>query len=402
MIEELQVAPKISSLEFIFLSACTMLLTALGIDIMLPAFGAVRIHFQLGSDSTEAAQIISFFFMGQIGQIIYGTLSDRFGRLPILRVGFPLYIGGGIAAAFAPDLKLMLAARFIAGMGASALLMTTVAGVRDRFVGDRMARTMSLILTIFLFVPIVAPFLGAAILSVASWRAVFLTPPIFAIFVFFWSLRLEESLSPEDRLALNWSRFVLSARQILRNGTFVRYSAITTVLFCAFSSYIGSSERIVGQIYGRPQLFKWIFGGTGVVMSLSSLLNARLASRYGARKTIRGLLIAYTIAAAILLLITLVQGSRPNVYLFFIFVALVAGINIAIEPNSSSLALEPVGEMAGLAAAIYGTSFFVFGAVAGSFINQMLARSVAPLAVSFFVIGVISLILVYSDQPKLR
>ena len=187
--------------EFIALSACTMTLTALGIDIMLPALGELRVHFGLRPESTATAQIISFFFMGQIAQIIFGILSDRFGRVPILRVGFPLYIIGGLSAAFAPNLELMLAARFVAGMGASAVFMTTIAGVRDRFVGDQMARIMSLVFTIFLFTPIFAPFLGLAILSVSSWQMVFLTPPLFAVIVFLWSLRLEESLPREQRLS---------------------------------------------------------------------------------------------------------------------------------------------------------------------------------------------------------
>ena len=159
--------------EFIALSACTMTLTALGIDIMLPAFGEVRDHFSLSADSTDTAQIISFFFMGQVAQMIFGALSDRFGRIAILRVGFPLYIVGGIVAALAPDLPTMLAARFLAGMGASAVFMTTIAGVRDRFVGDGMARVLSLIFTIFLFTPVIAPFLGLAIMSVGSWKMVF-------------------------------------------------------------------------------------------------------------------------------------------------------------------------------------------------------------------------------------
>jgi DHA1 family bicyclomycin/chloramphenicol resistance-like MFS transporter len=126
-------------------------------------------------------------------------------------------------------------------MGASALFMITIAGVRDRFAGDKMARTMSLILTIFLFTPIVAPFLGSAILSTSSWQVVFLTPPLFTILVFLWSLRLEESLPADRRRALNWPLFVPSARQIVGNRTFRRYAAITTILFTAFSSYIDPS-----------------------------------------------------------------------------------------------------------------------------------------------------------------
>src|SRR6185503_8668211 len=195
---------KMRRAEFIVLSACTMALTALGIDIMLPAFGQLREYLGLGHDSTETAKIISFFFMGQVAQIIFGVLSDRYGRLAILRIGFPLYIAGGIAAAFAPSLPTMLAARFVAGVGASAVFMTTIAGVRDRFVGDQMARIMSLIFTIFLFTPVLAPFLGWAILKVATWQMVFLMPPLFAVIVFVWSLRLRESLPPEKRTRLNW------------------------------------------------------------------------------------------------------------------------------------------------------------------------------------------------------
>jgi DHA1 family bicyclomycin/chloramphenicol resistance-like MFS transporter len=389
---------KMKPAEFIALSACTMLLTALGIDIMLPAFGELRDHFNLGPDSTAAAQVIAFFFMGQLAQIIFGTLSDHYGRLAILRIGFPLYIGGGVAAAFAPSLGWMLGARFVAGMGASALFMITIAIVRDRFVGDKMARTMSLIFTIFLFTPIVAPFLGTAILSISSWQVVFLTPPLFAIVVFFWSLRLEESLPPGRRLALNWLRCMRSARQIVGNRTFLRYAGITTILFAPFSSWIASSERIVGEIYDRPGLFAWIFAGAGVVLSLCTFLNAQLASRFGARRSIRGLLTTYTIIAGLLLLATLVLGDPPNMSLFFAFVALLTGINVAIEPNSSALALEPVGAMAGMAAAIYGTSFFVVGAIAGSFISHLLVSSVLPIVISFFVIGLITTGLAYADR----
>lgn len=162
---------KMKQGEFIALSASIMTLTALAIDIMLPAFAEIREHFNLDPQSTDTAKIISFFFLGQVAQIIFGTLSDRFGRLPILRVGFPLYIGGGIAAALASGLSLMYFARFVAGVGASAVFMTTIAGVRDRFEGDRMAQVMSLIMTIFLFTPVIAPFWGRpfCIFSRGEW-----------------------------------------------------------------------------------------------------------------------------------------------------------------------------------------------------------------------------------------
>jgi DHA1 family bicyclomycin/chloramphenicol resistance-like MFS transporter len=391
---------KMKTPEFIALSACTMMLTALGIDIMLPAFGAIREHFHLPSDSTATAKIISFFFMGQVAQLIFGTLSDRYGRLSILRIGFPLYIIGGIAAAFAPDLTIMLAARFVAGMGASAILMTTVAGVRDRFVGDQMARIMSLVFTIFLFIPIVAPFLGVAILSVASWKMVFLTPPLFAVIVFLWSLRLEESLPREQRIPLDWRNIMRSMKTVMSNRTFLRYMAVSTFLFSGLSSYVASSEHIVGKIYGRPHLFAWIFASIGVLMSCFTLLNARLSSKYGARRVIRWLLGIYTVIGALLLLYTIIAGDPPGMLLFFIGVAFLMAINLAVEPNSSALALEPMGNMAGMASSIYGTAFFFIGAALGALISHLMHHSVLPIVVSFFVLGLISLLLVFSDTAS--
>lgn len=389
--------------EFIALSACTMMLTALGIDIMLPVFGEIREYFGLSHESTATAQIIVFFFLGQVAQIIFGLLSDRYGRLAILCIGFPLYITGGVIAAFAPTLTIMFIARFVAGVGASAVFMTTIAGVRDRFVGDQMARTMSLIFTIFLFTPVVAPFLGMAILSVSSWQMVFLTPPLFAVIVFVWSLRLEESLPREKRISLNVKNILKSIRSVITNPVFLRYTTITTVLFTALSSYVASSEHIVGEIYGRPELFAWIFAGIGLLMAIGTFMNARLSSKYGARRTIRWLLLIYALVGGVLLLFTFTAGDPPDMLFFFIAVALLMAINLAVEPNSSALAMEPMGDMAGVASAVYGTFFFFIGASLGSLISHFMVHTVFPIVLSFFLIGLVTVLLVFSDlRPLVR
>jgi DHA1 family bicyclomycin/chloramphenicol resistance-like MFS transporter len=389
----------IKPVELIALMASIMALTALAIDIMLPAFDDLRGHLGLGQDSTATAQIVTFFFLGQIGQIIYGPLSDRYGRLPILRAGFGLYIGGCIAAALLPSLGWILAARFVVGLGAAAMSVGAVASVRDRFEGDQMARIMSLIFTIFLIVPVVAPFLGAIILSVTSWQIVFLTPALMAVAVFMWSFRLNETLPPERRLKLDLSNLVRSTRRVGGNPVFVRYTAITTILFSTFISYIGSSERIIGEIYGRPELFVLMFAGGGIMMAIFTFLNSKLVERFGARRAVRGLLMAYLILASLLLSL-FGLGDGPNVYLFFAIVALLQGINVAAHPNSNALALEPLGSAAGTAAAIYGASFLVIGATLGSFIDRLLVDSVIPLAVGYFIVGLIAVGLVYSDRPS--
>lgn len=386
---------KMSSAEFIVLSACTMMLTALGIDIMLPVFDQIRIAFGLKPESTDPAQIIGYFFMGQVAQILFGTLSDRYGRLAILRLGFPLYIIGGVAAAFAPSLYIMYFCRFVAGVGASAVFMTTIAGVRDRFVGDRMAQIMSLILSIFLFTPIYAPFLGIAILKISSWQMVFLTPPIFAAIIFIWSFRLQESLPPEKRIHFNGKIFRQTIGSVISNKTFIRYTSITTLLFVALSSYVSSSEHIVGVIYGKPKLFIWIFAGIGALMSLVAFMNSRFSSRFGARSAIRTLLIAYTLVSVTLTIVTILSHGKPHMAVFFVFISLLLAINLAIEPNSSALALEPMGDKAGVASSVYGTCFFFFGATLGSLISYFMVSTVTPLVISMAVIGLLSVMLAW-------
>ena len=386
--------------EFITLSAFTMMLTALGIDIMLPALGEIRRHFNLPHDSTAASNVIVFFFMGQVAQIVFGILSDRFGRLPILRIGFPLYIIGGIAATYAPNLQLMYLARFIAGVGSSAVFMTTIAGVRDRFVGDQMARMMSLILTIFLFTPIIAPFLGMAILSFSSWQMVFITPPLFGAVVFLWSLRLEESHPVELRTSLHWKTIGNSIRNVVSNKVFMRYTTITTLLFTALSSYVSSSEHMVGEIYKRPELFPWIFAAIGLGMSICSLVNAKLSVRFGAKRTMRSLLLVYTIVAAILLFFMVLQGDPPDMSIFFIAVGILMAVNLTIEPNSSALALEPMGQTAGIAASIYGTIFFFVGSSLGAVISHLMKHTIAPLAISFLIFGGTGFLLAKFDKTN--
>ncbi|WP_315815087.1 hypothetical protein [Paraflavitalea speifideaquila] len=155
-----------------------------------------------------------------------------------------------------------------------------------------------------------------AILKLASWQMVFFTPPLFAVLVFCWSFRLEESLPKAQRTLLNWPTIGQSIRQVLGNRIFLRYTGITTLLFTALSSYVASSEHIVGEIYGRPGLFAWIFAGIGLTMALCTFINARLSATYGARRSIQWLLTGYTIAGSGLLVYTLVMGDPPRMIFF--------------------------------------------------------------------------------------
>ncbi|WP_259014496.1 multidrug effflux MFS transporter [Emticicia fluvialis] len=382
---------NISRAEFIAMMACIELLTALAIDIMLPTFADVRKHFGLSSVSAATARLVTFFFMGQVCQLIFGPMADKYGRIPVMRTGFVLFIGACVGGALAPDIIWLSAARFVMGVGSSAMFVSVLACVRDRFSGNEMARTMSLILTIFLIAPVLAPLLGAAILSVSNWQVVFLTPAAFAVVFFVWSLRLPESAPPEGRQTTDVLALVKSFRAVFSNRQFVRYTAITTVLFAAFSSYVGSSERIIGTIYGQPQWFVYIFGSIGFCMSLFTFMNARLVAKFGARRTLRMLLLVYVAGALVLLALTLGWQAPVPLFVLFGIIGLLQSVNVAIEPNSSSLALEPMGDKAGMAASIYGTAYLVIGAFLGSVIDSLLVNSTTPLAIAYCIDGCLAL-----------
>lgn len=384
--------------EFIGLSACCMMLTAVGIDVMLPAFGEIRKHLNLDESSTATAYIVTSFFWGQIFQLVFGAMSDIQGRIFVLRVGFPLYILGGLLAASAGTLPLMCIGRFIAGMGASAVFMTIMASVRDRFEGDQMARVMSFVFTVFLLTPVLAPFIGFGILKISSWRVVFLFPPVFGVFVFLWSLRLKETLKPECRIQANFREQLSAFRQVIAARGFLRYTMVTTLLFGGISAYVSNVAYLINDLYGKPELFSWIFAAVGLVMALGAFTNGSMSKKLGARKCIKWLVISYFIISLLLLAANLLNRPIPNLYSFFIGIALLLGLNLAIEPNSSALAMANTGKNAGVASAVYGTSFFFAGATIGTLIGYFLSLDILAFSIGFSVIGTLVLYIVIQDK----
>jgi DHA1 family bicyclomycin/chloramphenicol resistance-like MFS transporter len=215
-----------------------------------------------------------------------------------------------------------------------------------------------------------------------------------------WSLRLNESLLPEQRRRLDWATLSGSARHVMGNRIFLRYTATTTILFAAFISFISSSERIITEIYDRPDLFVLIFSGTGVLLAIFSFSNAQFVSRFGTQRTTRGLLATYFVLASILIVFTLMSDGTPHLLTFVLLVAGLQGINVMVRTNSGAIALEPLGDKAGMAAAIFGTSFLVLGSLMASVIDGFLVNNIVPLALAYFVQGLLANGLVQSHRTS--
>jgi len=377
--------------QFIALLAFVMALGALGIDLMLPVFDEIRAHFGLAKEATDVAQIVTVYFLGMAsGQVVYGPFADRFGRRPVLYAGLAIYTIAAVGSALAPTLPLMLAGRFLWGVGAAGPRVVGIAIVRDVYEGDAMARVMSFIMAVFVIVPILAPSVGALISAFGPWQLVFWFCAVYAVAVGSWSLRLSETLAVENRRQLRLRPILDAARQIFTTRRSLGYTFAMAFLFGGFTSYLASSELIVGGIYGRPALFPFIFGGAAMVMGSAMLFNARYVGRLGAVTIVRVAVRAYMALSMGLLLVTVVSGGKPPFWIAIVWVTAVLVMHSTMIPNVNTIALEPLGHVAGMASAVIGTMSLSGGALLGTLIDRNLSTTITPLVLGFVVYGSIA------------
>jgi DHA1 family bicyclomycin/chloramphenicol resistance-like MFS transporter len=388
-------ARRIGSRELLSLLALTMALTALSIDLMLPAFGEIRSAFDMPEDSSAVAAVVTVFFVGlSVAQVLYGPFADRFGRKPVLYVGFALYAVGAMGAALAPTFGLLLASRFLWGVGAAGARVISLAIVRDSYAGDEMARTMSFLNAVFILVPVMAPSIGAGIVAVAPWRAVFWFCVVVVGVMGLWAIRLPETLDPAHRIDLRFDGIKRAARSVVAQRAAMAYAFALTVLFGVFASYLASLELIVDDVFGIGDWFPLVFGGFAAVMGVAVLTNASIVGRFGAKRIVTGVLTVYVAWAAALLAVSLVGGGTPSFWVYGPGLAVMLCMHALLIPNLFSLAMEPMGKVAGTAAALIGTAQTGVGAVLGSMIDRAFNGTVIPLTIGFLVSGALALVAV--------
>lgn len=386
---------RIGRRELLALLSLTMALTALSIDLMLPAFGEIRAAFGMEPDSSDVAAMVTVFMIGLASvQLLYGPFSDRFGRKPMLYAGFALYALGAAGAALAPSFGLLLLSRFLWGVGAAGPRVIGLAIVRDTHQGDQMARAMSFIMAVFILVPVLAPSVGAAILSFAPWRAVFWFCVIYLVGMALWVLRLPETLDPNDRIELRLDGVRRALRLVVSQRAAMAYTVAMTLLFSAFVSYLATSELIVDDVFDLADRFPLIFGGLAAVMGVGVLGNASIVGRFGSRRIVGWVLPAYVAAAAGLVAMTLAADGTPAFWVFVPSLGFILCMHALLIPNLNALAMEPMGRVAGTASALIGTAQLGGGALLGSFIDRAYDGTVTPLAVGLLLCAALALVVV--------
>ncbi len=379
--------------ETIALVASMIALNALAIDIMLP--GMQVIGASLGEPSENGRQLVITAYLLGFGamQLIFGPLSDRFGRRVPLLAGLVFYTLGALAGGLAPGFQALLACRFLQGCGAAATVVIAMAFVRDSFGGRRMAEVMSLVMMVFLVTPVIAPALGQAILAAGEWRLVFAFMAVFGIAVSVWAaLRLPETLKPENRRPLSPAAILQGFGYVLKSRISVCYILAMSMILGALFGFINSAQQIYVGIYGLGALFPAAFAAVAGCMALGSFLNARLVGKLGMRRMSHTALIGFLATSAILAAASL-AGPVPLV-LFLPLFAFAMFCFSCIGSNFGALALEPLGHVAGTAASVQGSTQIVAGAAIGAIIGQSFDGTVRPLALGFTGLAIAALALV--------
>lgn len=363
-----------------------MAVSALAVDIMLPAFGQMRSEFGLAADSNALAPVITFFLIGiALGQPIWGPLSDSIGRKRVLYAGLAVYVLAAIAAVFSPSLEALFLARFVAGLGAAAPRVVSIGTVRDGYEGETMATVMSYIMAVFLLVPIVAPSIGAGLLVVGSWHTIFLAIALFGTAVGVWATRLPETLPPDRRLPLSFSKLARAAGLVMRSRFVMGLTLAQTALFGFFASYLASSQIIIDDVFGLDSWFPIIFGLSAAVLGVGMLVNTRLLGVVSLRIILRGVFTTYLVAALAILALAFATDGTPHIGVFAVLFVPILFAHALLIPNLNSAALIPMGAVAGTAAAVIGTISTFGGALIGALIDVSYDGTILPLSIGLAV-----------------
>jgi len=387
--------------EFVALIAMMMALNALAIDAMLPALPAIGTALGVVTENSRQWVITAYLLGFGVAQIIYGPLADRYGRKPILMIGLTLYVLFSVLAAFAPTFETLILARIGSGIGAAALRVLAVSIVRDRYSGRTMARVMSLSFLVFLGVPILAPTLGQLILNVAPWPWIFGVLAVAgAAFMVWAAIRLPETLHREDRLPIRVDRIAAAFREALTNRRSMGYTLAMTAMTGALFGFINSSQQIFFDVFDEPDLFTVFFGLMAGGVAIASLLNARLVERLGSRLISHTALMGFIVIGLVHSAVTL--GGHETIWTFAILQGLIMFCFGLIAGNFGSMAMEPMGHIAGTASSAQGFISTTAGSTLGFLIGQQFNGSVAPLALGVTGCGFIALIAVlFAEQGQL-
>jgi DHA1 family bicyclomycin/chloramphenicol resistance-like MFS transporter len=373
------------------------LLTAVGpfaIDMYLPALPSVARS--LGA-STGAVQmsLMAFLVTMGLGQLVYGPVADILGRKPPLYFGLVLFVVASVGCSLAPDIRTLVAFRFLQGLGASAGMVVPIAIVRDLHTGAEAARLMSLLMLVFSVSPILSPVIGTFVVEAWGWRAIFAIVTCAAgMGVVLLATLLPETRPAAMRQESEGLRGVVAGyRTLIADRNFTSLALIVAFGIASFFAFLANSSFLLIQHFGlTPRQYSLAFSLNAASFIGASQLTGWLGRRIGLQRVVRIGVSGFAVTMTTLFVVTLTGVDRLGALLPPLFVGY--GFLGLVIPTTTVLALEDHGTIAGTASALIATLESLIGvaviAVVGLFLDgtaRPMMGGIAGCAVATFALA---------------
>lgn len=378
-------------LEFIVLMASLMSIVALAIDAILPAMSTIGISIN-SLDSNSNQLLITMIFLGLgSGQLLFGPLSDSFGRKPMVYIGLSVFAVASIICVLSPSIEWMIFGRILQGIGLAAPRTIAIAIIRDMYKGDYMAKIMSFVTTFFILVPVVAPVMGKFILNHYNWRGIFYAQLViaFVVCIWFWK-RQPETLKPEHKVKFTKFVFINGLKELLKYKVSIAFTIVSGFISGAFIVYLSASQIIFENQYGLVNEFPYIFAGLAAGVGLSTFLNGSFVMRFGMwRLAFFAILVFFLNSFCYVLFFW--NSENPSLPILLVFMAIQFFTIGFIFGNLRAIAMEPIGHIAGIGAAITGFISTVMAVPIANYIGSFVNETALPLFIGFSIFGFLSL-----------
>lgn len=387
--------PALGMVELVALMAVMTSLVALSVDTMLPAMADIAR--ELGVvDVAKTQAIISVLVLGMaFGQLFFGPLSDAVGRRPAILSGLACFIVGSLVSMSAGSLEELLFGRLIQGFGVSGPRIASMALIRDQFVGRAMARVMSFIMMVFILVPMLAPALGQLVLFTFGWRMIFgLFILLGGIAAAWFALRQPETLAIERRHRFSLPGIARSTLVVLKTRTSMWLTVANGFIFGAFLTYLSSAQVTFQGVYGVGTKFPLYFALLAGSIGLASFVNSRLVGRFGPVRISYAALVGFISCFSVLLALALAQDGVPAFWQFMSLGALGFFSVGLLFGNLNAMAMQPLGHVAGLGAALLGSLGNFISVPLSLLVGRFYDETVIPLLVAFVLFGCVTLVAV--------
>ncbi len=381
--------------------AALMSVTALSIDALLPALDIIgeTIHTKKTADN-QLLVIMIFLGLG-VGPLLFGPLSDALGRKPSVYMGFGLFVAASFICIYAQNLEVMILGRILQGVGLSAPRTVCIAIIRDLYEGDYMARIMSFVTVVFILIPIIAPAMGQFILNHYNWQAIFYVQIGISVLVAFWFWwRQRETLPTSKRIPFSMKRIYKGFKETLRYKETMGYTLISGFVVGSFLVYLSASQEIFQNQYGLEAEFPYIFAGLAIAIGLAIFLNGTFVLRFGMEKMVTTSLFGF-FTVSVLYLLFFFNVAQPDIFILLGFFAVQFFFIGFLFGNLRALAMQPVGHIAGIAAAITGLISTLMAVPISTFIGRFVLQGTLPLFIGFSVCSLVSLCILWYVKKTL-